>query len=472
MSVSRLGRRSARAFGQFETCLICQSHQYTESALKKHIAKLGPSIPQRQSFQFQSRNYAVKQRFDAPRARADVDERSRLGFYTLSNQQGVLKMEPRLAQSLYADFVAHKGKMDHGVNVLRLVKSRCWIFAQCRLQILISTEYNVQLEHVSSLGIVTYKIPDIKDPVKRAQLPPSQHKTIAGLLLQGCAQAGDPLAIVHILTAVYLGSLGDESAQEIARLFPRHEIPNYRKTLESFEQKVLEKTTALWPQVLTLKGLFFEQEGQRLKAKESYSEAVKLSSLKFEPGASHPMQLPLIAPWNALGFLLKSEKTLDTQAEARTYFQKGALEGDDPLSYYELAAFEPRENEKWLRYTSKAAASGHKQAILDLIDFYSEVAKHDSPILQNDSIRKALSWLLGWKSGSAAALAREWLQVASNIGHKPSMLRLAEYYDSIGDHERAKEYLRQMLEVSNTANQREEWPQLVQLARRRLAGIM
>lgn len=336
---------------------------------------------------------------------------------------------------------------------------------------LIFTEYNAKLDDVSSLGIITFKIPDISDPAKRAQLPPSQHKAISGLLLQGCAQAGDPLAIVHILTAVYLSSLGDESVQELARLFPRQEIPKYRQMLDSFDQQILEKTTALGPEVLTLKGLFLEQEGQKVQAKNAYLEAIKPSSLKYEPGARHPMQLPLIAPWNALGFLLKAEKDPEAQAEAKIYFQRGALEGDDPLSYYELAAFEPKTSEKWLRYTSKAAASGHKQAMINLIDFYQEVSKSESPILKDEGIHKALNWLLGWKPGSAAALAREWLEAASNAGHKPSMLQLSEYHDSIGDHERAKEYLRQILEVPGAANQREEWPQLVQLARRRLAGI-
>jgi hypothetical protein len=342
---------------------------------------------------------------------------------------------------------------------------------QCKLGILIIAEYKIELDDVSSLGIITFKIPDVSDPAKRALLPPSQHKAISGLLLQGCAQAGDPLAIVHILTAVYLSSVGDESVQELARLFPRHEIPKYRQTLESFDQQTLEKTTALSPDVLTLKGLFLQQEGQILQAKKAYSDAIKPSNLKYEPGARHPMQLPLIAPWNALGFLLKAEKDPEAQAEAKVPFQLGALQGDDPLSYYELAAFEPRTSEKWLRYTSKAAASGHKQAMINLIDFYQEAAKTESPILKDDGIRKALNWLLGWKPGSAAALAREWLAAASNAGHKPSMLQLAEYHDSIGNHEQAKEYLRQMLEAPSAANQREEWPQLVQLARKRLAGI-
>jgi tetratricopeptide (TPR) repeat protein len=228
---------------------------------------------------------------------------------------------------------------------------------------------------------------------------------------------------------------------------------------------------ALGPDALTLKGLFLEQEGQKQKAKELYQEAILRSHLKYVPGSRHPMQLPLMTPWNALGFLLKADKDPNVQAEAKTYFEKGALEGDDPLSYYELAAFEPKTSTKWLQYTSKAAASGHRQAIVNLANFYQEVAAEDSPILKDSKMRNALNWLLAWRRGSAAAFAHEWLQAASNIGHKPSMLQLAEYHDSIGDHERAKEHLRQMLEPPSAANQSEEWPQLVQLARKRLAGV-
>jgi hypothetical protein len=86
-------------------------------------------------------------------------------------------------------------------------------------------------------------------------------------------------------------------------------------------------------------------------------------------------------------------------------------------------------------------------------------------------MRKALNWLLGWKSGGAAALAREWLQAASNMGHKPSTLQLADYHESVGDQDGAKENYRKLTEPPSSTNQVEEWPQLVQVGRRRLAGI-
>ena len=347
----------------------------------------------------------------------------------------------------------------------------CFAYSQSSIQRRLTlVEYRVDVEDLTELALVTFKIPDLSDPERRAMLPPSQHKTISGLLLQGCAQAEDPLAVVHVLTAVFLSASSTyPAAREIALLFPQTEIAKCRRTLEKLGSKA--KTIPLGPDVLTLQGLFAEREGQTQKARDFYSEAVLRTQLKFQPGSRHPMQLPLISPWNALGFLLKTDKDPSIKAQAKTYFEKGALEGDDPLSYSELAAFEPRTSTKWLQYTSKAAASGHRQAMVGLADFYQEVNSKQSPLLVDNKMRKALNWLLGWKRGSAAMLAREWLQASANAGHKPSMLKLVEYYEAGGEHERAKEQLRQVLQPPASANQVEEWPQLVQLAKRRLAGV-
>jgi hypothetical protein len=323
---------------------------------------------------------------------------------------------------------------------------------------------------MASLAIVTYKIPDLVDASKRAMLPPTQHKTISGSLLQGCAQAEDPLAVIHILTAVYLSSMNaDASVKELAALFPQNEIAKYRKTLDRLSSK--SRTIALGPEALTLQGLFLEREGKKEQAKASYVEAVERCHFNYNPRSRHPMQLPLITPWNALGTLLKSDKDPSIQAQAKVYFEKGAREGDDPLSYYELAAFEDRASTQWLQYTSKAAASGHRQAIVDLASFYQDVSTKDSSLLGNSNLRKALNWLLGWRPGSAAKLANEWLQAASKYGHKPSTLLLADHFKSLGDEHQAKEYLRRLMEPPISKNQAEEWPQLVQIARKRLAGI-
>jgi TPR repeat protein len=283
------------------------------------------------------------------------------------------------------------------------------------------------MEILSSIGIMTFKIPDLTDPQKKAMLPPSQNKPTAGLLLRGCAQVEEPLAIIHIMTAVYMSAtLTEPSIKELGSLFPRSEVIQYRKTLAKLASS--SKPFPLQHEALTLEGQFLEREGKQDKAAPLYVKAITLCPSKFDVTNRHPMQLPLIAPWNALGLLYKQRDTPSAQIEAKKVFAKGAFVGDDPFSYYQLASFEDRTSPQWLQYTSKAAASGHRQAMVDLADFYQEVDLKDSPVLVKSSMRNILNWLLGWRRGSASALAREWLQAASNIGHLPSTLQLADYH--------------------------------------------
>jgi hypothetical protein len=69
------------------------------------------------------RRYAA-QRLDVQRLRADVDKTARKGFYQLSKMQGALaKIEPRTAEAIVQDFVAHKTTKDHASNIRYLAKS-------------------------------------------------------------------------------------------------------------------------------------------------------------------------------------------------------------------------------------------------------------------------------------------------------------------------------------------------------------
>ncbi|KAH7065767.1 hypothetical protein BKA63DRAFT_164499 [Paraphoma chrysanthemicola] len=454
--------QSARAFAQpffiVRTCIFCQSRVVARVASSHALErpKRRPrSIAAPTSAKFQRRLYAssATQKLDLQRLRHDVDERSRLGFYTLTKKQGALQMEAATANSIVKEFLHRQKTMDHRSNIEQLV-----------------SRYKTSVEDLASLAIVTSRIPDLSDSSKKALLAPSQHKPLAAALLQGCAQAEDPLAIIQILTAVYLARMDVVTAKELAALFPQSEIAKHRKTLAKLGLEA--KTFALGPDVLTLQGLFAENEGHKEKAKSFYIEAIQRCHFKYNPKSRHPMQLPLITPWNALGYLLKADKDRDIRNQAEIYFRRGAIEADDPLSYYELASFEERTSPKWLQYTSKAAASGHLQATLNIADFYWDVSLKESPVLANSKMRDALNWLLGWKRGSAASLAREWLQAASNMGHKPSTLHLADYCKSVHDEEGEKSHLRKLLDPPSSTNEVEEWPQLVQMAKKRLAGIM
>lgn len=285
--------------------------------------------------------------------------------------------------------------------------------------------------------------------------------------MKGCAEAEEPFAIVHILTAQYLRqTTADPAAKDITSSLTVKDITGYRQTLEKLCAKA--EKIELGPDALTLQGLFQEVEGKPDEARSYYADAIKRSHLKFNPKSRHPMLMPMMKPWNALGYLLRNSKDPEMQAQAKQYFQIGAFEADDPLSYYELATSEDKASAKWLQCTSKAAASGHRQAMVNLAGYYEQLDSGNSTLQIGETARKSLSWILNWEPGSAAQLAREWFAAASAIGHKPSSLKLADHYESIRDRDLAELYLYKLIESPSSASQREEWPQLVQIGKKRL----
>ncbi|KAF1917290.1 hypothetical protein BDU57DRAFT_160154 [Ampelomyces quisqualis] len=457
MSSSSLFLRSGRPLSRSRFCASCCPALSVPSicgnALAKSLARPGTctkvSIP---SFR---RAYAAPARVrqSMPQGRDQIVERGRIAYYALVQKQGVLIIDRVKANSIVKEFLARQKTTDHGDNIQHL-----------------SNKYGICLEDLASLAIVTWKIPEPAVMYDRKPLSSQGHRSIATSMLKGCAQLEDPLATIHILTGVYLaGTSGPTVYREFASFFNQSEVLMCKQSLDKLGPK--SKTFPLGPEALTLQGIFLEKEGKVDNAERHYLEAVERVHFKYNPRSRHPMQFPLITPWNALGYLFKSSRDPSRQAQAKEYFKRGAFEGDDPLSYYELAAFEQRTDPEWLQYTSKAAASGHRQATVDLADFYREASLKDSPIVAATSMKKALKWLLDWKSGSADKLADEWLRVASKMGHKPSTLRLADQCESNGDQEGAKEHLRRLTEPPIRTNQVEEWPQLVQLATKRLAGI-
>lgn len=57
------------------------------------------------------------------RLRTDVDERARLGFYALSQQQGALLMDRVKANSIAKEFFVNQKNMDDASNIKRLASS-------------------------------------------------------------------------------------------------------------------------------------------------------------------------------------------------------------------------------------------------------------------------------------------------------------------------------------------------------------
>jgi hypothetical protein len=319
------------------------------------------------------------------------------------------------------------------------------------------------------MALMTYSIPDLSDPTKRAMLPPSPHKTNAGILLQGCAEIQDPLAIKHILTAVYLSTYTNApGARDIALLFPKSEVAKYRKSLETL--KIAGKDD---PEALTLHAQFLERENRPKEAAVLYEKALQVPWVyDFNVQARHPAQLPVIAPWNALGYLLKNSPDAEAREKARWAFEQGASRGDDPLSYWELSLFCEREGKEWLKCVSKAAASGHREAMLQVARFYRDLASADQdlkPRAISGALKASLDWLLNWQKGSEARLAREWFDAAGKAGHKRALLELAEWLEAEGKREEAREVLMRIVEPSGDGG--EEFPDVVHKAKGRLSGM-
>lgn len=67
------------------------------------------------------RTYA--QKLDVKRLRADVDKKSRVGWYTLTKKQGVLLLGADKAEAIYNDFVAHKDKKEYGKLIKQFTTS-------------------------------------------------------------------------------------------------------------------------------------------------------------------------------------------------------------------------------------------------------------------------------------------------------------------------------------------------------------
>lgn len=145
----------------------------------------------------------------------------------------------------------------------------------------------------------------------------------------------------------------------------------------------------------------------------------------------------IASPWAEYANLLLTRK--DDPPKAKQILEKGAFEADDPMSYYYLAQTEDPSSYKWLEYMTKAAASGHLEAMYQVGNFYLEYGTEgeSQDTVKDTNITKSLSWLnlqppknpKGPKSLQyrPAALGWEWHDVAAKSGYKPSMLKLATW---------------------------------------------
>jgi len=99
------------------------------------------------------------------------------------------------------------------------------------------------------------------------------------------------------------------------------------------------------------------------------------------------------------------------KGEGQSYFQKAALELDNPFAYFQLALIMPEGNPVRQTYFLKAAASGVVEADFEIAKhFLAEVSNPNAALEQRKESQK---------------LCEQWLQVAAYQGHKESQEMLA-----------------------------------------------
>ncbi|CAI6337374.1 unnamed protein product [Periconia digitata] len=377
-----------------------------------------------------------------------VDERQRKEHFIQMVQSKAIDISARVSNQIIKDFLeARENQVDSATNVQDLAE-----------------KHRLNVADISALAMTLLLIPIIKDPSGR--LPPEQNRPIAKDLLVACSAAKDTFATLQILSASYLSNeYGLSKAEELARICSVTDFIQCRMTLDQLAQEGDGNC-------LAMQGLLLEEQGRKGEAKYSYRKALEVFNFTIHKNWPHPGGLPWIPPWRSLANLLLSEPdpTEEARKEARAALEKGATKGDDPLAYWQLASFEVGPTPFWLRCMSKAAASGHIEAAYNLGRYYLDASQQPDFIPQNKGIMAMLNFATTWKDDSLERLAREWLSIAAQAGHKPAMSELAELHAEDGDEELAREYLHRVMEPP-PAGKTEEWPQLVINARSRMADL-
>lgn len=320
------------------------------------------------------------------------------------------------------------------------------------------------------LAIPMFRIPDVNDTTR--QLPPSSNAPVAASLLFACSAAGDVQATLQILNAVYYSSKVHNmpKAAEIARLFTPKNISDCRKMLEQLAEGKDGKSGATGDaNAMTLHGKFLELAGDREQARYFYEKALERYDTTIWRGYPHPMALPWLTPWMELVNLEEASPTpsVEKMTKALTF---GTLKADDPMAYYKLATLQDSKSPKWLTYMSKAAASGHPEAMYKLGQFYHEVQAQPLEFLKNTGFSKALNFITSWRRNAAADFGMEWLNAAATGGHKPATMEMARLYERNEQEDEARNCL-EVVAAQPPNGVPEEWPHLAMHARQRLAAL-
>lgn len=250
-----------------------------------------------------------------------------------------------------------------------------------------------------------------------------------------CSAAGDPEATLQIVASTFLNT--QTSNDSFHRIMDSVKLSNLRGHLKELAY------TSRHPGALSLLGQMLERVGNYTEAVALYKEAVEQSTeLSYDTIASNnptrPVRIPMKAPWNCLGELLLRQGDI---AGAKEAFRVGAFKGDDPLTYFFLAELEAKHSSKWLKYMTKAAASGYAEAAFNLGNFYA-MEKKKTETIQDRKVLwhlRELDAFGRWKmyylgddktqystQTGRTGMAWEWYNVATRLGHKEAGLALAE----------------------------------------------
>ncbi len=311
----------------------------------------------------------------------------------------------------------------------------------------------------------------------------AEHKIPVGdmtLLGQLLTQTGSTISKVVGTRLLFLTSnMGDSSAT--IRLV--HAAVTRQRLQQPEIQPVLTHLRRLGerdkhPEAMILLGQIAEARGRTEEAIALYEESIPLLAAQSRkitdedpvstgsaPDAWYRafMDSPVVAPWTALGNLRLAAEDLDGATEA---FRAGALEGDDPMAYFALAATEEKYSDNWAEYVGKAAASGHVAAMTMMGDYYAwkenpksgprdgghglgEGQKREPPKLSKQLYE-------GPFMDRPKFLATAWYFVAGIGGHGPSALESARRLIGWGEPDTSVQLLRKILFEPGGKYRREE----------------
>lgn len=304
--------------------------------------------------------------------------------------------------------------------------------------------YNIAMADLVMLGHGLMRTQDVKS--KQGVIYRSTDKALAKDIWMACCKAGEAKATTHLISAVLFSSK-NPAAAAIAKALSQKDL---EAIFEQLNKLVAEKV----PEAMAQAGQLAEQEGKRKQARDLYLAAIEASlpqkgkELVFDAG-KQGITFPITPPWISLATMYLEEKDRVEEARklAKEYLEIGAEGADDPLAWYLLTRFEQPYSANWLKWTTRAAASGHPEAMYKLSVFYTKADMTSNPefrnaLAQDSQLEKFLKWLVRWKPARTYDLADEWLNAAANNGHVPAMVKIAETLEAIDKLDQAETWLK------------------------------